>query len=819
VIAQIAVSAAVYAMDKPYDYLVPPDLETRLQPGMRVTVPFGRGNRRQEGMVLALLPGERDGLKTVEQILDDAPILDEQFLRLAAFLRERYFCTFYDAVRAILPAGVWFSPKQTYRITAALPENWQEKGAAHSLRAQVIQAILDLGGTATLTALRSYFPEEEPLRRTLRELTAKGYLSEEEELSRRMREKTEQMVLLAAEPDEAMSYATKRRKAAPQQAAVLELLCTIGSGSLKEICYFTGAQATTVRRLAELGFLELRSEIVQRRPEIHAAETPREMTLNEEQEAAYQGLRAQMKREKPGTALLYGVTGSGKTAVYLHLISDCLADGKSAMLLVPEIALTPQLLSLFAAHFGAQVAVMHSSLRLGERYDEWKRIRSGEARVVIGTRSAVFAPVQNLGLLLLDEEQEHTYKSENAPRYHAREVAIFRGVQENALVVLGSATPSIETMYRAKSGVYTLYTLRRRFNGRPLPAVEITDLKAEIRSGNGTALGSAVRRGIAENLESGHQTILFLNRRGSSRLVVCVDCGTVPECPRCSVSLTYHAANHRLMCHHCGYSEPLPSRCPACGGPLKPVGTGTQRVQEELEQLWPEMETIRMDADTISAAHPHEEMLRRFETEKIPVLIGTQMVAKGLDFENVTLVGVLDADQSLYLSHFRAAETTFSMLAQVIGRAGRGMAAGKAVIQTMTPEHPVIQLSAAQDYDAFYDAEIRLRQLRGVPPFADEITLTFSGPFEDRVIDGAMRFRQVLEAQLRTPTYCREAVQILGPAPAPIVKINNRFRHRLTLGCKNTRVLRQLLAYLLREFARDRTNKGVTAWADVNAYE
>lgn len=818
-IAQIAISSAVFAMDKPYDYLVPPQMQTQLQPGMRVMVPFGRANRRQEGMVLALDMTEKLGLKSIEQMLDKTPVLSEAFLRLAAFLRERYFCTFYDAVRVILPAGLWFATKQTYLLADPLPPSWQEMVARQPLAGEVMAAVLALGGKAEETALRQQFSDESALQKALRYLTGKKLLAAQEDFLHKSADKTEQMVCLAAEPADAMEYAARKRKTAPLQAAVLELLCTIGRGCMKEVCYFTGASPATVRRLAELGYLELQTEVILRRPEIQVTDSPRQIQLSDEQQAAYLGLRNQMQQEKPGTALLYGVTGSGKTAVYLKLIADCLAVGKSALLLVPEIALTPQLLNLFTAQFGDLVAVLHSSLRVGERYDEWKRVQSGAARLVIGTRSAVFAPAQNLGLILLDEEQEHTYKSENTPRYHAREVAIYRGVQAGALVVLGSATPSIETMYRAKTGVYRCYSIQQRYNGKALPRVQITDLKEEIRRGNGTVLGQALQTEMEKNFAAGHQTILFLNRRGSSRLLVCVDCGHVPECPRCSVSLTYHGANRRLMCHYCNYSEPLPARCPVCGGPLKQVGAGTQRVQEDLKRLWPEVRTLRMDADTISAAHPHEQILRQFQQEKIPVLIGTQMVAKGLNFENVTLVGVLDADQSLYVSHFRAAETTFSMLAQVIGRAGRGQTEGLAVIQTMTPEHPVIQLAAAQDYAAFYEMEIQLRQLRHCPPFADEIMITFHGASEEAVIESAVRFRTRLERQLQTKVYAQQQVQVLGPAPAPVVKVNNRYRHRLTLNCKNTRPLRELLAYLIREFTRDRKNRGVSAYADVNAYE
>ena len=811
-LAQIAVSAAVYAMDKPYDYLVPQALETQLQPGMRVTIPFGRGNCRQEGMVLALADGTADGLKCVEKILDEEPVLSQEQLRLAAFLRERYFCTFYDAVRAILPAGVWYAVRMRYAAAEPLPPDWRAMLPPEV--AAVLDAILTLGHAVPEMALKKQFSPEQ-LRSALQLLRKKHLITMEENLTQRAREKTEQMAELLVSAEEALRYADQKRRSAPQQAAILELLARIGNASVKELCYFTGATAATVRRLAALNLVALRAQQIQRRPEIAAVEPACPLVLNEAQQAAYMGLRNQAQEAVPGVALLYGVTGSGKTAVYLKLIADCLADGKSAILLVPEIALTPQLLQRMASHFGKEVAVLHSGLRVGERYDEWKRIRSGKAHLVVGTRSAVFAPVLNLGLILVDEEQEHTYKSENTPRYHAREIAIYRGQRADALVVLGSATPSVETRYHAETGTYRLYRLWSRYNGRALPNVSIVDLKQELLAGNNTTISRALRDGIAQNLQHGKQTILFLNRRGASRLVVCIDCGYVPECPRCSVSLTYHAANRRLMCHYCGYSEPVKMHCPVCGGHFKRVGAGTQLVQKELEAEFPEVETLRMDADTISAANPHERILRRFREEKIPVLIGTQMVAKGLDFENVTLVGVLDADQSLYVDHFRAAETTFSMITQVVGRAGRGAQDGMAIIQTMTPEHPVIQLAAAQDYDRFYEMEIKLREIRRCPPFSDLITVTFHGADETVVAAAAVSFRDGLGAALTS----LPQTELLGPAPAPVVKVNNTYRYRLTLLCRNSRQLRQLLSAHLRAFTRNRKNHGVSAYADVNAYD
>ncbi len=810
-LAKIAVSAAVYAIDKPYDYRVPENLKLAL--GMRVVVPFGRSNKRCEGIVLALTQGGETKLKPVLEVLDTQPLLDEQMLHTAAFLRQRYFCTFYDAVKAILPAGVWFQERESYEI---LREDWECAISRQKVAQSVMQTLADLGGSAELSVLRRQF-EEEALQKALRYLLKKKLIRCQTDRKRRVRDKTERIALLTASAEEALQYAASKRRSAPLQTAALELLVTLGECAAKELCYYTGATGATLRRLEKLGYLTFLEKECLRPPMTATVERKEPPILNMEQQRAFDALARQSRQEQAGVALLYGVTGSGKTSVYIRLIYDCLLRGCSAILLVPEISLTPQLLALFAAHFGDSVAVMHSGLRIAERYDAWKRIKSGEARVVLGTRSAVFAPTRNLGLIIVDEEQEHTYKSENSPRYHAREVAIYRGSQNNALVLLGSATPSIETMYRAKNGMYSFYTLRSRYNRMALPPVEIVDMKRELKEGNPTAISEPLLLALRENREKGQQSILFLNRRGTSRMVACVDCGHVPACPACTVNLTYHHANGRLMCHYCGHSEPMPVRCPVCGGHLKQIGFGTQKVEEQLHSLLPDGEVLRMDADTVSAVNTHEKLLRRFDEEKIPVLLGTQMVAKGLNFENVTLVGVLDADMSLYVGSYRAAETTFSMITQVIGRAGRGATGGRALIQTMTPKNQVIELAARQDYDTFYQEELPLRQLRGCPPFRNLITVTFHGRVEEEVWQTAQRFAAALRAQLASEFYRAEQVDLLGPAPAQVARVNYNYRCRLTLSCQNTRALRQLVAHLLREFAKKTRTVGV--YADSNSNE
>ena len=811
-IGRIAVSAANFAIDKPYSYRIPQDMA--LAPGQRVMVPFGRANRRTEGIVLTVEPGSEDKLKPVESCLDEEAILTETQLRLAAFLRERYFCTFFDAIRAMLPAGLWFRTRLTVSLTEDL--SWKDKNLRKKGATQVLELLENLGGTAQEEALRNLIPDEDALRGVLSYLRQKKWIDCQTDFLRKTQDKSEKIATLAQSPEETMAYAAGRPKSAAMQRQVLELLCSVGSAAVKDVCYFTGASTATVNRLEKLGYLTLSQRPVLRCREIRPARLSGPLVLNGEQQTCFEGLASQMESQEPGVALLYGVTGSGKTSVYIRLIQTCLDTGKSAMLLVPEIALTPQLLGILAAYFGTQVAVLHSSLSAAERYDQWKRVKSSDARVVVGTRSAVFAPCAP-GLIILDEEQEHSYKSESSPRYDAKEVAIWRGAKEKALVVLGSATPSIESMYRAKNGLYRLYTLRQRYNGRPLPQVEIVDMREELKLGNDTSLSIPLRQRILETWQAGKQTILLLNRRGNSRALVCVDCRKTPECPRCSVHLTYHSANHRLMCHYCGFSMAAPDRCPACGGPLKTIGTGTQKVQQELAALFPDMETSRMDADTVSAVNTHEKILEHFQKENVPVLLGTQMVAKGLNLPNVTLVGVLDGDLSLYSGGFRAGETTFNMLTQVVGRAGRGDSVGRAVIQTLQPEHQVINLAARQDYDGFYNLEIQLRQAQAAPPFGDFALVTFSGQEEGQVLRGAAVFRDSLNAWLRQVP--AERCGVLGPAPCVVPKVNYHYRYQLTLRCHMTRPLRQLLAALLRKFSQDKANRGVNAYIDVNGYD
>ena len=816
-IAKVAVAKAVYSIDRPYDYLIPGELEGRLRPGMRVLVPFSAGNRGSDGLVLSIYEAASAGqaLKSIQAALDSEPVLDEKAIQLALWMRERCFCTVYDCVKAMLPAGLYFSLRDSVAIKEGVDRE-RAYAAAEGLPAavQLLELLWHWGGAGDMEQIRLAFGAKDP-NPAVRLLIESGVAILETAAQRAVGDKKERLAVLAIPAEDAMAMAAAKRKSAPLRYSVTELLCTLGAASAKELCYFTGASMATLKSLEKSGILTLETQEVLRRVPLEDAAPAPPPVLNEEQQAAFEGLDQLARQKKPAAALLYGVTGSGKTQVYIRLIQETLDRGRTALVLVPEIVLTPQLLRIFASHFGGQVAVLHSSLRAGERYDEWKRARRGEAQVVIGTRSAVFAPLDNLGLIILDEEQESSYKSENVPRYHARDIAKYRCVQNNALLVLGSATPSIETMYQAKEGQIGLFQLKNRYNQKALPQVLIVDLKEELRQGNVGAVSGPLQRELAENLKRGEQAILFLNRRGASRMVSCGECGEVPECPRCSVKLTYHSANNRLMCHHCGFSRALPPACPSCGGLLNFIGTGTQRVQEELQELFPWAEVLRMDTDTVSAAHPHEELLDRFRKERIPILVGTQMVAKGLDFENVTLVGVVAPDLSLYVDDFRAGERTFSLLTQVVGRAGRGEKQGRAVIQTFTPNNDVIRCAAQQDYDSFYQQEIELRRLRRDPPFAQHVVVTAAGLDEGAVLRCCTRLRRALEQALpKVPGQW----QLLGPAPALVAKVNNRFRYRLTLTGENGKEFRALLAYLLQTAHKDKENKGVSVYADADPY-
>ena len=816
-IAKIALSAATFAIDRPYSYRVPPQLTDQLEPGMRVLVPFGAGNRPCEGLVLSLEEGEETGkLKQIRTLLDETPVLSGEAIRLALWMRERFFCTVYSAALTMLPTGLWYVLKDGYRLAEGVDRERAYAWAEHSPKARrILEILFASGGQIDLDQLKS-IPDLKAPRGVLREMEKAGLVVEQANARRKVGDKTEKVARLTMEPTEALALVTPKRKSAPMRYAVTELLCSLGSASAKELCYFTGASMQTVKGLAKSGVLTLEEQEVFRHELPEAGETLPLFALNDQQQAAYEGLDQLLRKKEPTAALLYGVTGSGKTQVYLHLIQSVLDQGRGAIVMVPEIALTPSLLQRFIAHFGRQVAVLHSCLSTGERYDEWKRVREGLAKVVIGTRSAVFAPLSDPGLIILDEEQEGSYQSESMVRYHAREVAKFRCTQHRSLLLLGSATPGVDSRYAAEMGQYQLFTLNKRYNDHALPQVHITDMKEELRQGNTSGLSQRLREELEENLRRGEQSILFLNRRGNSRMAVCGDCGEVPTCPRCSVHLTYHSANGRLMCHYCGHSEALPDLCPKCYGRLRFVGMGTQKLQEELQERYPETEVMRMDADTISATQSHEVLLDRFRKKGVPILLGTQMVTKGLDFPNVTLVGVIDADLSLYADNYRAAERTFSLLTQVVGRAGRGEKSGRAVLQTWTPDNDVIRLAARQDYDAFYQGEREMRRMLRFPPFTDLFRVTVSGPEENQVLRLCAVLRRSLEPWVEERRSRREETEVLGPAPASVLKVNNRYRYCILVKSRNDKDTRAILAQVIRMAQQDKVNRGLSVLMDVN---
>ena len=810
---KVAVSAAPYSIDKPYSYLVPESLAAAAVPGVRVMVPFGRGNKESEGLILARVQEPKlPGSKAIRQILDPEPVLDKAGIDLALWMRGRYFCTVFEAVKTILPAGLWYGLREIWSLAMA-PEAARSAAVGIPGAWQVLDLLEKQGGKADIRVLRDALGDgaEKPLKA----MKKAEILTCETDAKRKIADKSHRMVELAVNTEDAYALTEPKRRSAPARYEVVNFLATAGRTPAAEVSYYTGASSRTLKTMEKAGLIAFSEEEELRVPSLDDVEPGPEIVLNEEQQRAFEEILGRVQAAKPSVTLLHGVTGSGKTQVYLRLVQETLALGKTAMVLVPEIVLTPQMMRKFSSYFGSRVAMLHSSLKMTERYDQWKRIRRGEVDVVLGTRSALFAPLKNLGLIIMDEEQEGSYQSENVPRYDAREVAKYLCVREKAALVFGSATPTVETAWAVEQGSYQKALLRRRYNENALPEVLIADLRQEILNGNPGLISTPLRQELEKNLAAGEQSILFLNRRGSSRMLLCGECGYVPQCPRCSTAMTYHSANGRLMCHYCGHSEPAADTCPECGGWMKHVGAGTQKVEEELRELFPEAGILRMDADTTAGGH--EEILQTFERERVPILLGTQMVAKGLDFENVTLVGVLSADISLYVDNYRAAERTFSLLTQVVGRAGRGGKTGRAVIQTYTPGNDVIRCAARQDYDAFYESEIRMRRLRRYPPFADLFTVTVSGTEEGRVLRAAVSVRETLRQLCRRPELAAGEPEALGPAPAPVVKVNNRFRYRCTLVGKNDKATREMLAWLQKDFAKDSANRGMNLFMDHNA--
>ena len=743
----VAVSNATFHFDKLYTYAVMPDQQDTVRLGSMVLVPFGRGSRARMGVVLACdAEPESAKLKFLFDVAPASACLTPELLRLVHFLKERTFCTYYEAVKAVIPYGAQYKP------TVA------EDGVTPVLQKQLVRH------TENAYKLVGTLPPKP--RPTAKQLTAVALLAGGERT-------------LSALEEKGISR------------AVLDNLCAKGV-----------LECSKVNKSIDLySSIPLRNEPI---------------LLTEEQQAAYDALLPGLEDAAPHSALLYGVTGSGKTLVFLKLIEHCLQMGRRALVLVPEISLTPQMILRLKSQFGKRVAVQHSALNHTERLLQWQMIQDGGADIVVGTRSAIFSPLENIGLVIIDEEQEHTYRSESAPRYSAHEVARQRAAENGALLLLASATPSTESYYAAQHGRTQLVRLTKRYGGNPLPKVQIVDMRAELASGNPREISLAMEDAIRHNLEAGKQTILLLNRRGYQTVAQCEDCREVLKCQKCSVPMVYHKSAHKLLCHYCGSQlDPPPARCPACGGKLQYRGFGTQKAEEELAKLFPEARILRMDQDTTAAKDAHEKLLAEFARHEYDIMVGTQMVAKGLDFEDVTLVGVLGIDSLLFAQGFRAYETVFSLVTQVVGRSGRAKDPGFAIIQTTDPDNPVLNLAAAQDYDAFFEQEIAYRKLGLYPPFCGLCVVGFAGPKESEVARASARFAALLGRQAaKQPDL---PLRVLGPTPGSIEKINDSYRYKLTVKCRNDRRFRNLIRETLTLYEQEKLPGKATVVVDLHS--
>ena len=743
----VAVSNATFHFDKLYTYAVMPDQQDTVRLGSMVLVPFGRGSRARMGVVLACdAEPESAKLKFLFDVAPASACLTPELLRLVHFLKERTFCTYYEAVKAVIPYGAQYKP------TVA------EDGVTPVLQKQLVRH------TENAYKLVGTLPPKP--RPTAKQLAAVALLAGGERT-------------LSALEEKGISR------------SVLDNLCAKGV-----------LECSKVNKSIDLySSIPLKNEPI---------------LLTEEQQAAYNALLPGLEDAAPHSALLYGVTGSGKTLVFLKLIEHCLQMGRRALVLVPEISLTPQMILRLKSQFGKRVAVQHSALNHTERLLQWQMIQDGGADIVVGTRSAIFSPLENIGLVIIDEEQEHTYRSESAPRYSAHEVARQRAAENGALLLLASATPSTESYYAAQHGRTQLVRLTKRYGGNPLPKVQIVDMRAELASGNPREISLAMEDAIRHNLEAGKQTILLLNRRGYQTVAQCEDCREVLKCQKCSVPMVYHKSVHKLLCHYCGSQlDPPPARCPACGGKLQYRGFGTQKAEEELAKLFPEARILRMDQDTTAAKDAHEKLLAKFARHEYDIMVGTQMVAKGLDFEDVTLVGVLGIDSLLFAQGFRAYETVFSLVTQVVGRSGRAKDPGFAIIQTTDPDNPVLNLAAAQDYDAFFEQEIAYRKLGLYPPFCGLCVVGFAGPKESEVARASARFAALLGRQAaKQPDL---PLRVLGPTPGSIEKINDSYRYKLTVKCRNDRRFRDLIRETLTLYEQEKLPGKATVVVDLHS--
>ncbi len=805
--ARVAVDAAVFTFDKEFDYIIPPELEAAAQKGCRVTVPFGNGNKKRLGIIFDVTDySEGKRLKKITEVLDEAPLLSDEMLELAKWIKERTFCTLYEAAKAMLPSGINHRMVVSYAVSGDY-----DKEKAASLCGAEKEVFEYLSSKGIFVKSDSIFKalamEHNPS--ITESLVKKGLLVSSRDAVRNLGDLTVRMLRLTGEENEV--------KLTKKQQQMADVLRDIGTASVKELCYFTGLTPAVANALVKNGAAEFYEQEVINLPDfVNETGSRTTISLTDEQQTAYDKLTALSSQGKASVSLLYGVTGSGKTSVYMSVIDKVVDEGRAVIVMVPEIGLTPQTLSLFCKRYGGDIAVFHSALSVRERLEQWKRVKNGEAKIIIGTRSAVFAPAENIGLIIIDEEQEHTYKSEQTPRYSAIDVAKYRAAYNKSLLLLASATPSVESYAAAQSGKYELCTLTQRYGSAVLPEVVTVDMRTEPKAQGSKAISETLYEGLKQNLENGRQSILLINRRGFHTFAACNSCGEVICCPHCSISMTYHSANNRLMCHYCGHSVPFSSVCPECGeDAVRYSGFGTQKIEEELSRLLPDAKTVRMDTDSTAGKNSHEKLLDSFAKGEYDIMIGTQMVAKGLNFPNVTLVGVVSVDQQLYNDDFRSLEKTFSLLTQVVGRSGRGELKGKAIIQTLTPENEIIRLAAKQDYDEFFKTEITLRKALVYPPYCDLCVIGFTGENET-IVKAAARETLDLLKKYVGGEFKGEKVIALGPMPARVAKVNGKYRHRLIIKCRNSARLRQMISKILIETGSDSRFSKVTVFADMN---
>lgn len=797
--ADVVLDGAVDSYDKPYRYIIPEKYQAIARPGIRVTVPFGRGNIKKQGMIISVTSaGDLKKSKAIISFTDKSPILNDEMLQLCSFMHERLFCTYYDAIHTILPAGLSYRMAELYSCNS----EFDASKLNNEVELEIFRFIKE-NGELELKKLENRFGQIES---ALDSLENSGAILKSKKPVRKMGDLKSRW-LRPTEPDFPPSRLTER------QREIYDLVNQMGEVSIKELKYFTGVTDSVINKLIKLNAVTAFEKEELRIPEAVKFNAKREeIVLTQSQNEAYMGLKRKMLSGKPDVSLLYGVTGSGKTQVFLKLADDMSDMGKGVIIMVPEIALTPQMIELFGKRYGDKIAVFHSAMSIGRRMDEYKRIEQGKALIAIGTRSAVFAPFKELGLIVIDEEQEHTYKSEKSPRYNAKDIARFRAAYHNALLCLSSATPSLESYSAAVNGRYGLYKLSGRYGSASLPKVTVVDMRKEILSGNSMNISSVLAQAIQTELEKKKQIVLLLNRRGHNTYVTCPKCGWVASCPNCSVSLTYHSANHRLMCHYCGYSQSSPKTCPECSNDrIAFYGAGTQKLEEELKILFPSASVLRLDADSAASRNSYSVKLADFASGKYDILLGTQMVAKGLDFPKVSLVGVVGADSALYSDDYRSFERTFSLLTQVIGRAGRAGGEALAVIQTVDPSSSVISLAKTQDYEAFYHEEIMTRRLMTYPPFCDiclvAATSSDRASAEKAVTDIFGRLKSAIDGE-----YSDIKLMILGPSAATIPKVNNKYRFRMIIKCRNTKRLRELL----RECIKETCSKDASVFVDFN---